>query len=206
MLKKFGSMSHEREAKLRKLDSLRRKVPAASQSALSQILKEIEKDGLPELRGRAHMVEARKLILDYNTSYGKIITTIAIPDEDGGALNVEFVKPFPWLCFVYEGCSSIRELIQAVHSAKPSTPTAPWNIILYTGEVTPQNPLAADLSKKVQAMYWSFAEFGPRVLCRENAWFVLTVHRSSLCKTLEGGLARLVGEGLKQLFVGPQTF
>ena len=66
MLKKFGfivsnqlQMSDEREAKLRKLDSLRRKVPAASQSALSQILREIEEGGLRELHGRKHIVEAR---------------------------------------------------------------------------------------------------------------------------------------------------
>ena len=71
-------MSSERATKLRKLDTLRRKVPAALQSALSQILREIEKDGLPELHGRAHMVEARKLILDYDTPHGKIITTISI--------------------------------------------------------------------------------------------------------------------------------
>ena len=62
----------EREAKLRKLETFRRKVPAASQSAISQILKEIEKEGLPELHDRQHMREARKLVLGSDTTYGKI--------------------------------------------------------------------------------------------------------------------------------------
>ena len=193
----------ERGAKLRKLDDFRRRVPTATQSSISNILKEIEKDGMPELKERHHMREARKLILGGDENkYGKLITKVDLPTEDGGSHEAPIVQPLAWLYFLYESCPSIRELIQRSFRAKPCSVEDPWNVILYTDEVTPQNPLSTDLTKKVQALYWSIAEFSPEVLCQENAWFVLSVFRSKLCKEVEGQLARLVGEALKALFVG----
>ena len=193
----------DREAKLRKLEHFRRRVPTTSQSSITEILKEIEKDGLPELKERHHMREARKLILGGDENkYGKLITKVDLPTTDGGSLEAPIVQPLAWLYFLYERCPSIRELIQRSLRAKPCSVEDPWNVILYTDEVTPQNPLSTDLTKKVQALYWSIAEFSPEVLCQENAWFVLSVFRSKLCKQVEGQLARLVGEALKALFVG----
>lgn len=196
----------EREAKLRKLDDFRRKVPTASQSALSKILKEIERDGAPEFYQTEHMREARKLVLGEEIPpFGKIISKMNLPKVGGGSFEAHFVQPLAWLRFIYDTCPSIREMIQRSYRAKPSSDENPWNVILYSDEVTPENPLKPDLTKKLQAIYWSFQEFGPAVLCQENAWFVLLVFRSMNCKDVEGGLARLVGEGLKQFFVGPYS-
>lgn len=51
----------DRSAKLRKINDLRAAVPFVSQSSLAAILNFVSKEGLPELKQRGHIREARKI-------------------------------------------------------------------------------------------------------------------------------------------------
>ena len=82
----------------------------------------------------------------------------------------------------------------------PPTEETPRSLIMYTDEVTPGNALAMDHSRKVHVMYFSFLEFGPNVLAREDAWFLLFNKRSRYMKDVDSGLTQIVGLVMKVLF------
>jgi hypothetical protein len=73
---------------------------------------------------------------------------------------------------------------------KPATADEPWQLIIYTDEVTPGNPLATNNKRKFHAVYWSFLELGMNALCREEAWFCIKEVDVGLCADL-GTLQRL---------------
>ena len=89
--------------------------------------------------------------------------------------------------------------------AKPPSPEAPWNLILYSDEVTPGNPLSPANHRKYQAIYWSFLEFGPPALSREEGWFTLLCEYSKTVNRAHAGLSQVFGEVLK-LFFDPNGF
>ena len=57
----------------------------------------------------------------------------------------------------------------------------PWSLVVYVDEVTCGNALAVrDITKrKVQRLYWSLYQLGPRALADESCWFELTIFRTS---------------------------
>ena len=195
-------MADERRAKLTKLEHLRRSLPAVSQSALQEVLQHIDKDGLPALKNRNHMRQARKSILAEDTPYGKLLATDTVETTDGKAHEILILQPLPLLSFLFDQCCSFRDMLRERHQANPSSASSPWSLILYTDEVTPGNPLAPIIGRKIQAIYWSFAEFGSMYLCRENCWMCMLVHRSTSVKNIVGTMGRVIGLILKYFFLG----
>lgn len=55
-------------------------------------------------------------------------------------------------------------------------------------------------ARKLQAFYWSFAEFGPDRLSKEHFWLVGGVLRSSLAASVAGGMSCVFKYFLKQFF------
>ena len=145
-------------------------MPAVSQCALEGVLKHIDKAGLPALKGRNQNREARKSILAEDTPYGKLSATEAVETTTDGKATFLILQPLPLLSFLFDQCCGFRDMLRERHQANPSSASSPWSLILYTDEVTPGNPLAPVIGRKIQAIYWSFAEFGSMYLCRENAW------------------------------------
>ena len=76
-------MADNRPAKLRKLDSLRRRLPHISQNALAALLRDVEEHGLPELTTRQSMTEARTLVARTRTLHGPLIKPMNFDDVDG---------------------------------------------------------------------------------------------------------------------------
>ena len=181
------------------LESLRRRVPAVSVSALSEIIHEIETHGLPANHNRGAFRRARDQVCDAMTPYGKVVQPLALIPHVAGA-HVEVAHPLALLWFMFSSCESWRELIKSKHANHPSSPTHPWKLILYTDEVVPGNALATQPKRKSQCVYASFYELGEEVLCRESAWLTLCVVRSSTCRGADGGIAQLVGALLKLMF------
>ena len=70
----------DRPAKLRKLEDLKRKVPALSASALAGVLQEVRESGLPDLVQRKHVREATVKTLEKRDAYGPIMKSICLAE------------------------------------------------------------------------------------------------------------------------------
>ena len=71
----------EREAKLQRLNVLRKAVPSCSKSSLAAILDHIAEHGLPELNNRKQMREAAEQQLKASATYGPAIFHKKLSEE-----------------------------------------------------------------------------------------------------------------------------
>ena len=77
----------------------------------------------------------------------------------------------------------------------------PWRLLLYFDEVVPGNPLRPDNKRKIVVIYCSWLELD-HLLYAEKAWLTLGVIRSSIVKSVRGGISSVVRALLRVLFVG----
>ena len=89
----------ERATKLARLEAFRRNKPTCSASAMSAILEDVARDGLPPLMSRANMKEARDMMANTETPYGKLIQSITAIDKTNNPKEVYIADPFAslWL-------------------------------------------------------------------------------------------------------------
>ena len=191
----------ERVSKLRRLEKFRRSVPHVSAKALNDIIAEINRNGLPELVGRPQLREARNLTVNHTTYYGKLLQEVVLPGKDdtiamaARTLTVSHPHAILYHCLLtVEPFWVFFESRLALH---PCAPATPWHLVLYTDEVLPGNVLAPLTLRKSQAIYWTFLEFGPAALCREDLWFCIAAKRSTAVPDIEGSMAKVVGSLLK---------
>lgn len=113
---------------------------------------------------------------------------------------ISIANPFAFLWKAVTDCDNFAKFFHSRMIAKPPTPEAPWQIILYSDEVTPGNPLATNNMRKFQAIYWSFLEFGVNALSREESWFCVMTEYSHKVKDLAAGLSQAIGAIMKVFF------
>ena len=190
----------DRKRKLKELDSFRRRLPFISASALEQTFKLIEAEGMPDVRHRNAMHDAREIITRSDTSHGKLVQWKPALKKDNSLTDILLCNPLAFIWHVFQNCKGFRVLLLEAHEKRPSTPEDPWHLILYSDEVTPGNVLAPLASRKSWAIYSSFKELGPLILSRENAWITCFVGRTSKVKELVSGIAQVFGILLKMLF------
>ena len=193
-------MAQERDAKLRRLEAFRRRLPAVSASALSSICKDIADHGIPDVFSRQNLQHARELIASTSTPFGSLLQNMTVRADGDIDMQVEIAHPFAVIWHAFSTCDAFRALMVAKHMARPSSLDQPWSLILYSDEVTPGNALAADPSRKSQCIYYSFAELGHAALAREDTWLTATVLRSERAREAQGGMAQIIGCLLKVLF------
>ena len=187
----------DRDTKLRRLNGFRRSKPHCSASALGEILTNIKANGLPELTDRISMRKARDLTTSSPGPYGPIMQSITCVDLKGDPKNIPVASPFATISAALEESASFRKFLERRLRKCPSTPEKPWNIILYSDEVTPSNVIATVNNRKFQAVYWSFLEFGVNALSHEETWFPLMTEFSTTINSLSGGLSQAFGSAIK---------
>ena len=189
-----------RDAKLRRLNDFRRKLPFATAAALAAILIAVQKEGAPEIHTRNAMREARDNEASSATPFGPMIQEKSLHLVNGGTKNIKFAEPFACLWTAVTTCRPFHDLLYGRLLEKPSSPEQPWTIIFYTDEVTPGNPLATDNKRRFHAIYWSFMELGVNALSREEAWFSILAEYSVFVKEISAGLSQVVAAALKSFF------
>ena len=191
-----------RNRALEQLESFRRRVPHVSASALSAVLTEAKRQGIPELTSRADVQEARDVTMQQKTPYGELYKSVDLDHVKAGKpkVRLNYVNPFALLSVLLATCVGFSSFFEQVLLEKPSTAEQPWSLVLYSDEVTPGNQLAIANDRKTQVVYWSFLEFGS-ALSDENLWFTISAKRSSQVHDILGGMANLLGALLKVLFV-----
>ena len=77
---------------------------------------------------------------------------------------------------------SIREKL----AAHPCNIEQPWSIVVYNDEIAPGDQLQHHNSRKTQAFYYNFFEFGADALSSKFLWFTLSAARSDDVSEIEG--------------------
>lgn len=190
----------DRQAKLRRLNDFRRSKAHCSASALSQILTDIKSHGLPDLVNRNTLREARDFIASACGTYGPIVKLMECEDTDGTFKQIPIACPFASLSAAMAESINFQRFVKGRLQKHPCTPDQPWNIVIYSDEVTPGNPLQTMNKRKFQSFYWTFLEFGASALSREESWFVLMTEFSTTVNSLPGGLSQVFGSAIKTFF------
>ena len=196
----IGKHAESKPEKIARLQSLRTRLPYVSQSALTSLLDIASREKLPEVRYRQEVRDARDLTVRTLTSYGPLHQTIPVLTNSGKYVDVEIAHPFAMLQHVCKVSTSFANLLLGTIASVPNNLSDPWNLIVYTDEVTPGNPLAYKNARKFHAVYFSVLEFGPEILCHEDAWFTLAIVESTKLNEFQGGLAGLYSAVLNVFF------
>lgn len=196
----------DRQAKQRKLNDFRRRMPHVSAVALAKILSTARSEGIPDgSLGRGELRAARDLENDANTQYGPIAQTMSLFGIDGTMRFVPVSHPFALLWTAVKYCAPFAAFFEERLRAVPSTFYKPWNLILYTDGVTPGNVIAPINKRKFETCYFSFLEFGANALSREDAWFTILTLFATEVQKISAGLSQIFA-GIIKLFFEPNGF
>ena len=193
------------EAKLRKLNDIRRKLPHMTASAMSALLDECTHHGIPELHSRHDMGKSTQAEIARHASYGTLLPNTILVDKQGAEANMLMINPLSLLQAAFGQGGSYTELVMDTLRKHPNSPDQPWALAVYCDEVVPGNVISHDNKRKVWVGYASFLEFGQINLSREEAWLPTLVQRTAAVDKLSAGISQAFGAMLKQWFCNPSS-
>ena len=168
----------------------------ASTNAIAHLLDTVRRQGIPECSSASAQRRARVALCSQATPFGPIVQQLEVPAKHDPAraptnVIIPYQNPLAMLHVSVHECEPLAELMRdAVRTHGEPSLAAPWRLIWYFDEIG-QSPLATVDTRKTYGTYWSFWEFGPRMLCTDNCWFVASAVRSTEVKKLEGGPSHL---------------
>ena len=112
----------EKRRKLDELERFRRRIPYTSASALSVVLQEVKRSGLPELDSRKDIREARDAAVGTETGYGPVYAAVDLEPSVGHESShpkPNFISPFAILYHILTVCESFARLIEHLFGVKP---------------------------------------------------------------------------------------
>ena len=80
--------------------------------------------------------------------------------------KIRLAHPLALMWSALTSSQSFNDFFDSRVKDNPPSPEKPWRLILYNDEVTPDNPLGTDNKRKLQAVYFSFLEFGANALSK----------------------------------------
>lgn len=156
-----------REAKLRRLETFRRKLPYLSCSALEQVLNLVPKERCPELHSRKNTKQAVDVTLQDLSSYGQLIEDVEVITISGGRKRIPMINLPTFLQGLFAEGGCFFQLLLDKHNQRPSSFQRPWQGILYADELHPGNQLSST-ARKTWCLYFSWLELGTDVLTDEK--------------------------------------
>ena len=165
----------------------------------------MRKNGIPDAISKTSKYRARKSSARELTPYGPLLQDIELQlyckaSHTPYTATVSVQHPMAMLWKAAASCNGFQVLMQAALAMHPPSIDKPWRVILYSDEVG-FAPLQHD-TRKTQAVYWSFAEFGVSMLSCEKVWFIMAGMRSDLIVDLEDGMSHLFKKLLHFVFDG----
>ena len=145
-----------RPAKFARLESLRRKSPYVSQSALAGIIADIRDNGLPDNTSRASMQRATQFSLEQHDQYGPLLEKLQLPNSKGGSTTVYVTNVATYLAALYRS-DSYRDLLLRAYALHPCSYQKPWGLCIYSDEIVPGNVLGP-ASRKHWGVYANFLQ------------------------------------------------
>jgi hypothetical protein len=166
-----------------------------SQSALASILQEVQRSGVPAATSRASVKRARDADIRVETPFGALFQELTLQlTSPAEPFVVDVVNPLAFLHHATATSHQFAAFVSKALAQRPSGPSSRWGILLYHDEVSPGNQLKHHNKRKVQAIYWSFREYGTVALSSEWAWATLAVVRSHVVNRLAGGMSELMAQ------------
>ncbi|CAE7599769.1 unnamed protein product [Symbiodinium sp. CCMP2592] len=168
-----------------------------SQSGLAAVLKEVSESSSTVAPSRSGIKRAREEQVAIDTPYGALIDNMQIKDKKGKERSFPTLNLKAWMWYV------VKNLLVSFFSRKflehPPKANTPWRVCLYCDEISPGNQLKQQNTRKIQAYYLSFHEFGAEFRCQEQMWFTVALARSHLVNQLPGGLSQFTHHLLQAL-------
>ena len=139
-------------------------------------------------------------LMSKSNAYGTFLQDLRIPleDEPDQFVNVPYLSPPALLAHLAQQ-DAFGGFLKKRLEQTPCTHEAPWRLVVYAEEVTPGNALKPLNTRRIQALYWTFLDFGPRGMAAEALWMPLCCLTSHLCRSISG-LAVLCNCLLKVFF------
>ena len=163
-----------------------------SQSALSEVLRAVkEAEELPPGSSRHSLKRARQAATRIETPYGDICKAWDVEKQDGSAAQVAFQDPAAMLWHLVNEVPDMASFLEERLHLNPCSAARPWGLVSYADEVTPGNALKPNNRRRMQAIYWSLAEFGNDALAHERAWMLLTCVRTKTVQGLKDGVSQI---------------
>ena len=138
-----------------------------SQSGVAAVLKEVSESCSTVAPSRSVIKRARAEQVAIDTPYGALIDSTQIKDKKGKER-----RNFPTLNLKAWIWDVVKNLLVSFFSRKflehPPTAEKPWRVRLYCDEISPGNQLKVQNTRKIQAYYLSFHEFGAEFRCQEQ--------------------------------------
>ena len=175
-------------------------ITGLSDSGLASIIQNLQRDAIevPVSRHDCHKAALK--------SVHGLHRTLSLPLVNGGSWRWHFLSPQSVLKHILEGSPAVADAYRQVLALRPNTQQAPWKMIWYFDEITPGNALRPDNRRKTMAVYISFAELGPSLLCKSEFWMTIAVARTNMIRQIEGGWSRMLRDLLRATFIGQETF
>ena len=187
-------------ATLSLLHRIKQSMPRISATAFASMCQFAQHMALPNC-DRNMVRKARDEVLGQDTPFGALIRKVPVKDHKGNIINISISHPIPFF-WLAARTTYLGALLERTHAQTPSTPQAPWSLLYYSDEVVPGNALKSQNHKKVQVVYYTFEEFGPDAIAKEEFWFTFTVLRSSVVNQIEGGMSQVLVQTLLAMFGG----
>jgi hypothetical protein len=197
-------MAESRHTKLRKLNAFRRSMPHVTASAMSQILKGIVDEGMPDLRSRNQMREATQGLMNEVTPHGPLLVELPLRKLDGTDHTDWAVNPMAFLFHAYRNDGSFRTLLDETVVREEMSADKPLRLVVYADEIVPGKELSHNNKRKQWAMYWSFGQFLP-YFHLEETWMPILSIRSSTVSDIDAGISQVMAAALKLFFGALQT-
>ena len=109
------------------------------------------------------------------------------------------VNPFAYLWSVYSKPGGFHDMLSKALVQKPSTPDAPWRLVLYSDEVVPGNPVATSNKRKIWLIYFAFLEMDKH-LVNEIAWCPLVAEQAHFLKGVDSGISQVFAKVIHVFF------
>ena len=175
-------------------------LPGVSQSSLVRILRLAQSRNCPNFTDRKAIVKVLRRRFD------AIVRYLPMQTVNGGR------RPFPWpyaplrllLPEVMRCCPTYRTRFREALALYPNSAANPWNVQIYTDEVTPGNVLRLDNKRKTFVVHVGFTELG-NFLQSEYGWLCVGVLRTSIAKKILGKESACFRTLFEDMYLGPES-
>ena len=142
-------------------------------------------EGLNATGTRRRVLRAKTKDCNAHTPYGAVVQRMRLPSRK--LPMWEYAHPMALLYHLSRLSAYFGRLMSSLVQ-----PGVPLKLIIYVDEICPGNPLRPDKARKLQSIYWAFADWPQWLLQRTVAWPTFGTLRSSIVDGIRGGMPHLM--------------
>ena len=166
-------------------------------AAKTQLAKQFKDHGIPDAISKCSQLRARREYCMVETPHGPVVQSVGLPLTTG-ATTTWIQHPLAMLYHAAREGGAFLSFLRSQYEKHPPSSESPWRFLFYSDGVG-MKVLDHD-ARKVEACYWSLAEFDRPSLNCEHGWFCIAAPRVDLLVDLPGGMSHFMAILLRVLF------